>query len=69
MTPRESATDRLIIRAVEQRLATLDGLIDAMHTLLTASQATYDTLAQRCFLLEHRLDLLEHPDRRGRYDA
>lgn len=70
--PRESATDRLIMREVENRLAKLDELLDVLRRQVAeCPDAPAESIAQRLFLLEHRIALLEEAleDRWGARDA
>jgi hypothetical protein len=54
-----AASEQLIFQAVEERLAKLDQLIEATHSMMDASQAATDAMAKTVFELTDRLDLLE----------
>ena len=56
----DAATNQLIMRAVEERLAALDALIHALKAQVTEDpREVVDGLARRFFLLEQRIVLLE----------
>lgn len=57
--PLSEASEQLIFQAVEERLAKLDELIDATHSMLDASQAATDAMAKTVFELQDRIDALE----------
>jgi hypothetical protein len=55
----ESASETLMFRSWETRMAKLDELIGASHAMLDTSQAQLDEMTRTIFALEKRLDLVE----------
>lgn len=54
-----AASEQLIFQAVEERLAKLDQLIDATHSMMDASQREVDALTRQVGQLDARIELLE----------